>query len=40
LGVGIKENEETFTSGFDASGVAKNCGAYSVPVAVFVKKDG
>lgn len=52
IGVGIRENEDkflkfansedfSFPSGFDAtSGIAKDCGAYSVPVTIFVTKDG
>lgn len=52
MGVGIRENAETFLnfakgegfsfpSGFDATTeVAKNCKAYSVPVTVFLTKDG
>lgn len=52
VGVGTRENADTFLkfakgegfsfqSGFDASTeIAKNCKAYSVPVTVFVTKDG
>lgn len=52
VGVGIRENADTFLnfakgegfsfpSGFDATTeIAKNCKAYSVPVTVFITKDG
>lgn len=52
IGVGIRENADTFLSfakaegfsfpsGYDATTeIAKNCNAYSVPVTVFLTKDG
>jgi peroxiredoxin len=52
IGVGIRESADTFLSfakgegfsfpsGFDATTeIAKNCKAYSVPVTVFLSKDG